>query len=120
MARNPEMARTSGSPTVGAPLLGSPEVSTMGRNRRRAHRYEIALPVELLDASGTTRNISESGVLFETDVTLSPGDTLEFALVFGELDPAGPFRVHCSGRIVRVEPGRQRPAVAIKLEQYAF
>ncbi len=89
-------------------------------NRRRARRYDIALPVQLPDAEGVTLNVSESGVLFETEAILSTGDALRFSLLFGQFDPLGPFRVVCRGHVVRVERRGSRQAVAVQLEEYGF
>jgi hypothetical protein len=34
--------------------------------RRRGQRFKLALPVQLNDGTGTTRDISTSGIFFET------------------------------------------------------
>lgn len=68
-----------------------------------------------------TCNVSESGVLFETDARFSLGQTIDFSIVFGEDEPAYQYRVRCLGEVVRVEPrGSSRGVVAIKLHSYGL
>jgi PilZ domain len=72
--------------------------------RRHARRYRVALPVEL-DGLGTgrTRDVSTTGVFFETDETLMPGAAIKYALVLDHSEPDAPLRVLCDGDVVRVE-----------------
>lgn len=89
-------------------------------NRRGARRYRLSVPVTLPAGTGTTLNISESGVLFETLKSLTLGDDIEFALLLGQFDPAGPYRVRCAGRVVRVERSGLNFGVAVQLHSYSW
>lgn len=68
----------------------------------RERRYEVQLPVQFAAGDGVARNISTSGIYFETDSPLSAGAALNFTLVLEE-SPAGPMRMQCEARVVRVE-----------------
>lgn len=88
------------------------------RERRRATRYQVGLPVELQNGSGVTRDVSESGVFFETDRALTPGSPISFSLILGHADPEGPFRLECKGSIVRVEESEGKVGVAARISSY--
>ena len=64
-------------------------------------------------AAGMTRDVSASGVFFETDEDMADGSPIEFTV---ELDsPAGKLLLRCSGQIVRVDRSGGRLGVAAKL-----
>jgi PilZ domain-containing protein len=84
--------------------------------RRQAVRYRVALPAELeADGTGQTRDMSASGVFFETDQSFSPGAPISLSLTF-----AGGVRVQCEGQVVRVERGEGKAGVAVALTSYRF
>ncbi len=83
--------------------------------RRQATRYRVALPVELEEGIGQTRDVSALGVFFETDQSLSPGASVHVSLVFGS-----GLRVHCEGQVVRVQPLQGRVGVAAAFSSYRF
>ena len=89
-----------------------------GPDRRRATRYQVGLPVELQAGKGVTRNVSESGVYFETDQSLAVGSAVTFSLILGHADPEGPFRLQCKGSIVRVDEQDGKIAVAARITSY--
>ncbi len=74
-----------------------------GTNTRRDRRIPVTLPVEWEAGTGLTRDVSASGVFFETTAELPVGEPIQFALVMEHVDPHGPLRLRCEGRIVRVE-----------------
>ncbi len=81
-------------------------------DRRRAQRYAVDLRVELSEGRGTTRDVSLSGVFFETDRPLAPGPPLRFALFLEHGYPDAPVRLVCEGEIVRIEPCGDRVGIA--------
>ena len=89
-------------------------------DRRRARRYYVSLPVDFGRGTGVTRDVSEVGVLFDTDAAFRPGEGLEFALVLGEYELGGRYRVRCSGEVVRVEPRETGYSVAVQLNSYSL
>ena len=72
--------------------------------------------------SGTTANISASGVLFVADSLLEPGAPVEMRLVLpGRIADVAHGRVKCHGRIVRVQSlasAGNRPTLAATIANY--
>jgi hypothetical protein len=96
------------------------EKSPRAADRRQARRYRLALPIELEHGTGLTRDISASGVFFETDSSFPVGGTISFSLVLEYADPSGPLRLHCQGEIVRVERYEGKVGVAVRFTAYWF
>jgi hypothetical protein len=72
-----------------------------------------ALPVHLGRTSGITRDVSASGMFFETDASLNLGSSISFNVKFAA--PAGNMMLKCHGEIVRIEPSGTRMGVAVKI-----
>jgi hypothetical protein len=89
-----------------------------GPDRRRAQRFWVELPVEWEHETGITRDISDGGVFFVTQRSCSPGDPIEFTLVFEHLDPDHPVRLQCRGQVVRVEQDDGKTGVAVAIAGY--
>ena len=100
----------------------TPEGATQFHERRRDTRLPIAIPVELEGGTGVTRDVSLSGVFFETDRCLVLGEQIRLTLVLGRLSPDYPVRLQCDGRVVRVERREMqvRLGVAVAIESYRF
>ncbi|MFJ7813366.1 MULTISPECIES: PilZ domain-containing protein [unclassified Pseudomonas] len=83
-----------------------------------AHRIEpreqVTLSLQLIGGgSGVTRDISASGLYFETDYEQQVGSVIDFEI---ELDtPGGPMKFKAQGQIVRIEPQGGRTGVGVKL-----
>ncbi len=88
--------------------------------RRRAARFRIAIPVELEEGAGITRDVSLSGVFFETDQSFAPGEQIGLVLVLERASPGRPVRLQCEGRIVRVTRFDKRIGVAVAISGYKF
>lgn len=86
----------------------------IGPERRRAERFPMRMPVSFDGGSGTMRDFSGMGVYFETDYPFEIGSEITFTLI----DPEA-VNVHCSGRIVRVDPMREHFGVAATIDSYA-
>lgn len=85
---------------------------------RCADRFATELPVEIDGVRGVTRNISATGVYFETHAAQTPGSRVRFTvevIVQGEKT-----KVPCEGEVVRVDHNRGRMGVAAKLEKSFF
>jgi hypothetical protein len=83
--------------------------------RRSEAREALVLSFLLPDGGqGTTRDLSTSGVFFETDFGQQQGDLmdLEFTLASGSRC----FRFVLSGSVTRTEPRAERLGVAMKLQ----
>lgn len=77
---------------------------TAVNSKRSEERVKTALKVDLGEAIGITRDVSVSGVFFQTNLDCTPGEPgseISFSI---ELDsPAGKLTLKCAGQIVRVE-----------------
>ena len=66
--------------------------------RRIGERYKLALPVQLKNGIGITRDISTSGIFVETESAHLIGETIRLFLNFQD------ETLQCEVRVVRVEP----------------
>ena len=92
--------------------------------RRRARRFELKFPVELLRTGplpasrvGETRNVSSAGALIATEARIPAGEPVEYLItlpVSGEGDR--PVQLRCMGKVVR----SYDKASAVTLERYEF
>src|SRR5437899_12050811 len=89
--------------------------------RRRAPRYPIGLPIEV-EALGSaeTRDVSTTGVFFETRQLLVPGAVIRFSLVFQHEESEPPLRLVCEGEVARVERRDERLGVAATITEFTF
>jgi hypothetical protein len=82
--------------------------------RRTQQRVSAVLPVNVEGhVAGMTRDISPSGIFFETDMEMTSGSSIHFALEFD--NPSGKLLLRCSGEIVRVERAGGKIGVAAKI-----
>jgi len=81
---------------------------------RRGARMFVTRPVRLGGRTGITRNISTSGVFFETDVDYALGSELSFAI---ELDGQAQreLTLRCRGMVVRVEHRAGNVGIAVEI-----
>jgi len=82
--------------------------------RRIGERFKLALPVQLKNGTGITRDISTSGIFFETESAHSVGETIRLSLNFEH------ETLQCEARVVRVEPRNGQFGVAVELVSYVF
>jgi PilZ domain len=82
--------------------------------RRKGERYKLALSVQLKNGTGITRDISTSGVFFETESAHSVGEMIRLFLNFEH------ETLQCEACVVRVESRHGRFGVAVELTSYVF
>jgi hypothetical protein len=86
-----------------------------GRKNRenRGERVRASLPIDFGSGRGLTRDVSASGIFFETDAAFSVGNSVDFTVEFA----AAARRIHmrCRGEIVRVESHGSRLGVAVRI-----
>jgi len=85
------------------------------KEHRKNERVPTELPVDLGTAKGTTRNVSATGIFFETDASYAFGSSISFAV--GLDTPTGKMLLKCHGDIVRIEPRLERVGVAVEITQ---
>jgi hypothetical protein len=91
-------------------VASSPEKS---EQYRIAERFDSAIPVALEGAVGEVRNISDTGLYFETDVEQKVGSLVDLTLEF-QLG-GKPHRVQCQAEVVRISQLNGRVGVGARL-----
>jgi hypothetical protein len=73
-----------------------------GEENRKEQRVRTALRVDLGgESTGVTRDVSASGVFFETEASYDRGAAIRFHI---EIDtPSGSMILSCRGKVVRIE-----------------
>jgi hypothetical protein len=83
--------------------------------QRREERVPASLPVGLDGGSGVTRDVSASGIFFETDASYAAGSHIRFTVAIGT--PGGDMVLSCQGEIVRVEHLGAKVGVAVRITE---
>jgi len=82
------------------------------KDKRRQQRLGARLRVKLGQAKGTTRDVSASGVFFQTEAAYRKGSRIHFEI---NLDtPWGRAICDCDGKIVRVERRDGSVGIAVR------
>ena len=100
--------------------------------QRKAKRFELTLPIELIQAGnagvstvGQTKNMSSAGVLFTSPEDVDIGQPIEYMITFHP-GTKGEIRLRCMGKVVRLERipadanGAAEIGIAATLERYEF
>jgi hypothetical protein len=83
-------------------------------SNRRDPRVKATLAVNMDGRiAGVTKDVSASGVFFETDEDMADGSPIEFTVEFD--GPTGKFVLRCTGQVVRVERSGGKLGVAAKI-----
>jgi hypothetical protein len=86
-----------------------------GVDLRHEERIEVALPVRFAGgATGTTLNVSATGVCIDTDCNICLGMPVTLVIEFTN-QPGGPLRVTCEANILRVAENKQGRRIAAAL-----
>ena len=81
--------------------------------KRSEERVQAGLRVRLGGNTGLTRDVSASGLYFETEGCFVAGEAITLAV---EIDTAaGKIALWCQGRVVRVEPRGREQGVAVQI-----
>ena len=89
-------------------------MSSSLKTKRKEERIPSEFPVNLGNAEGLTRNISASGVYFETDASYLLGNQINFMVEFDSL--GGKLILKCEGEIIRIDPQEDgKIGVAVKI-----
>ncbi|HAL39694.1 MAG TPA: hypothetical protein DCP03_16960 [Polaromonas sp.] len=86
------------------------------RSARGADRFDTELPDEIGGVQGLTRNISATGIYFETELTQEPGLRVHFTV---EVNVRGEkIRLVCEGEVVREDRNDGVLGIAAKLASF--
>ena len=114
------------------------KTATSTTDARTGKRFEVQLPIRIhlsdsaQEQSGTTANVSVSGVYLRAskagdieEPAWRPGATVEFDITLPSeaIGAETDVRIHCRGRVVRVEPltGEQASkGLACVIDKYEF
>jgi hypothetical protein len=97
---------------------------------RNTRRFSLKLPLSVKFAEGQvqtvtaqTKDVSARGVFFYLNSDVAEGSPIEFTLTLPpEITLTESIRVHCTGKVVRVDqagPGTQ-VGIAAAIDQYDF
>ena len=88
----------------------------MKNEHRSEPREQVELPVRLAEGgTGTTRDVSATGLFFEIDCEQPLGSAIELTV---ELNVDGrAMLMKCHGQVVRVEKLDGRTGVAVKMQR---
>ena len=94
-------------------------------DQRKAQRYELRLPVELVrcghierNRQGETKNLSSSGVLFQSNAKFRIGEAVEYLIRLPSMPGLeGETLLRCLGKVVRCS---RKAEVAVTLDRYEF
>jgi len=99
-------------------------------DKRSTRRFALHLPVAVSyedngnqEKSAETRDVSARGICFYVDSAIETGSVIEFTLTLPpEITLTESIRVHCKGRVVRVNnPSVDgKVAVAAVIDEYEF
>ncbi len=97
------------------------------REQRATRRFSLRLPVTVKFSDGEktaqTRDVSARGICFYMDQTIAEGSPIEFTLTLPpEITLTESIKVHCKGKVVRVETQGSggRVGIAAIIERYEF
>jgi len=83
------------------------------QENRGRERVCTALPVRLGNATGMTRDVSASGIFFETDAADAVGNMVSLTVEFDTL--RGKRMLSCQGDVVRIESRDAKIGVAVRI-----
>lgn len=84
---------------------------------RKEQRVESKLAIALDGGTGISRNVSASGIYFETEVPLREGASVSFSVAF--TNPEGqPVRMFCAGWVVRTERLEGKTGVGARIDEF--
>jgi hypothetical protein len=83
----------------------------------------VTVKFDSAEKSGQTRDVSARGICFFMDASVAEGAEIEFTLTLPpEITLTESIRVHCRGKVVRVEPqdAGGRVGIAAVIDRYEF
>jgi hypothetical protein len=85
---------------------------------RAAERFATQLPIEMGRIPGLTRDISATGIYFETEAVQLPGSLVRLVV---EITVRGEkLKLNCDGEVVRVDQKEGKLGIAAKLKKSFF
>ena len=96
--------------------------------KRTTRRFSLDLPIAIkflengtYEVTGRTRDVSSRGVFFYVNSSITEGSPIEFTMTLPpEITLSSPIRVHCTGKVVRVDKSTLGQGVAVAIDKYDF
>ena len=88
------------------------------KHERGSDRFETELPVDIDGAEGLTRNISATGIYFETGADHEPGSRVHFTIEM--IIQGQKKKLVCDGEVVRVDRKGSTVGIAARLVESFF
>ena len=88
--------------------------------RRETKRHQIEVPVHFGSGTGTSRDISFTGIYFTTKEVLEAGESLKLNFELDYAIPGISLQLDCKGRVVRVEKLGNIFGVAAKIDEVTY
>ena len=89
-------------------------------DKRSAERIPIEVPLILEHGIGITRDISFSGIYFNTQESYAPGDYMRFTLELEFAIADGPVNLDCQGYVLRVEKVGEQYGIASTIDEMTY
>jgi hypothetical protein len=88
--------------------------------RRETKRHQIEVPVHFGRGTGTSRDISFTGIYFTTKELMAAGETLKLNFELEYAIPGISLQLDCQGHVVRVEKVGNLFGVAAKIDEVTY
>ena len=98
--------------------MKSTPTRTSVKKKIRADRHPVAFPISIGPSKGLVKDISTTGIYFETDQNQKVGSMIDFVL---DLEtPGGPLHIQCRGTVVLIEENSGRLGIAATITESTF
>lgn len=96
--------------------------------KRSTRRFSLDLPIAVkfldngtFEVTGHSRDVSSRGVFFYLSPEIAEGANIDFVMTLPpEITFTKAVRVHCTGKVVRVQKNGNKQGVAVAIEKYDF
>ena len=86
--------------------------------KRSSQRLQVEIPVYIGQEETITRDVSCSGIYFQTDQSFIEGDDLNFSLELIYALPGKQIKLGCQGEAVRIEKRGEKFGIAAKINSF--
>ena len=88
--------------------------------KRSSQRLQVEIPVYIGQEETITRDVSCSGIYFQTDQSFVEGDDLNFSLELIYALPGKQIKLGCQGEAVRIEQCGEKFGIAAKINSFQY
>jgi len=86
--------------------------------KRSSQRLQVEIPVCIGQEETISRDVSCSGIYFQTDQSFIEGDDLNFTLELIYALPGKQIKLNCQGEAVRIEQRGEKFGIAAKIKSF--